>query len=348
MKNMKSIPCIILVLVLTSFSMSAQEQTVTIPDPGLDAAIRAALQKPTGLLTQQDLLNLTNLDASGRSIRSTQGLDGAHNLRVLNLFNNNLTTFTLSGISNLVSLDLSDNQISDFTLPASSSKLSALFLEKNQLTNIVLPAGLTNLNQIDLSENELTSFQLPPGLVNLSSLALAANQLTNFLLPAGLTNLNQLDVSGNGLTSFQLPVGLVNLTNLDLSGNELTSFTVPSDVTKLTTLALDFNPLAFVVLPDSLAATNLSEIVGELENDRVSVFTFPLLAQLTSEEVAGEGGFQFTLTGPPGIYAVLASTDLSTWSNIGVLTNQNGAARFSDPSPLSSKKFFRAGLQGAP
>jgi len=36
-------------------------QEVTIPDPGLNAAIREALDKPIGPLTEQDLLSLTNL-----------------------------------------------------------------------------------------------------------------------------------------------------------------------------------------------------------------------------------------------------------------------------------------------
>ncbi len=349
MKNIKSASCIVLALVLTSFSISIRAQNISIPDPGLDAAIRAALQKPTGPLSQQDLLNLTNLDASGRNIRSAQGLDGARNLLVLSLFNNDLTNFTLSsGTSNLISLDLSDNQISDVTLPASLPKLSALFLEKNQLTNFALPAGLTNLNQLDLGGNELTSFQLPAGLVNLSSLSLDGNQLTNFLLPAGLTNLNQLDLSFNELTNFTLPAGLVNLTNLALTLNELTSFTLPSDVTKLTTLALDLNPLATFVLPDPLAATNLSETVNALRNQGVLVFTFPLLAQLTTASLDGLGEFQFVLVGPPGIYTVLASADFITWSNIDVLTNQVGFARFNDTSPLSPAKFYRTTLQGAP
>jgi len=35
---------------------------VSIPDPGPNAAIREALQKPTGPLAEQDLLNLTVLN----------------------------------------------------------------------------------------------------------------------------------------------------------------------------------------------------------------------------------------------------------------------------------------------
>ena len=37
-------------------SVAALGQEVSIPDSGLDAAIRDALRKPTGPLTQQDML----------------------------------------------------------------------------------------------------------------------------------------------------------------------------------------------------------------------------------------------------------------------------------------------------
>jgi hypothetical protein len=53
--------CAMGMLACLLFSAGAQE--VTVPDPGLNAAIRDALQKPNGPLTEQDLLSLTNLSA---------------------------------------------------------------------------------------------------------------------------------------------------------------------------------------------------------------------------------------------------------------------------------------------
>src|SRR5882672_5671397 len=82
-------------LVLTGFMVSAHAQEVSIPDPGLNAAVRAALQKPSGPLTEQDLLTLTNLDASRRNVRSIAGLEAARNLASLNLQINRLTNFSL-------------------------------------------------------------------------------------------------------------------------------------------------------------------------------------------------------------------------------------------------------------
>jgi Leucine-rich repeat (LRR) protein len=93
---------ILCALVLTGFAASSLAQTVTIPDEGLDNAIRDALQKPTGPLTQQDLLTLTNLNASDRSIFSLDGLEAARNL---------------------TSLDLSSNFLANPSIPATLTKL---------------------------------------------------------------------------------------------------------------------------------------------------------------------------------------------------------------------------------
>ena len=62
---------IILLLVVTSFGTNATAQEVSIPDSGLDAAIRATLVKPAGPLTVQDMLSLTNLMAGSRGVKKS-------------------------------------------------------------------------------------------------------------------------------------------------------------------------------------------------------------------------------------------------------------------------------------
>lgn len=75
----------ILGLILAGFMAPAFAQGVSIPDPGLNAAIREALQKPSGPLTEQDLLSLTGLSAQSRNIESVEGLEAARNLTLLDL-----------------------------------------------------------------------------------------------------------------------------------------------------------------------------------------------------------------------------------------------------------------------
>ncbi len=88
---------------------------VFIPDPGLEAAIRLELGKPLGFLTTGDLISLTELDARGFNINSIQGLDGAANLRFLDLSNNNISDLTpLTNLGpSLEVLDLENNDIFD-------------------------------------------------------------------------------------------------------------------------------------------------------------------------------------------------------------------------------------------
>ena len=73
------------ILVVTTFLPSTLAQEVSIPDPGLNPAIREALQKPSGLLMVEDMLRLTNLNACCRNVSSVQGLEAARNLKFLDL-----------------------------------------------------------------------------------------------------------------------------------------------------------------------------------------------------------------------------------------------------------------------
>jgi internalin A len=291
-------PLIAALLVLTGFTAAAQ--VVSIPDSGLNAAIRQTLQKPTGQLTPQDLLNLTELDASGRRVSSLVGLEAARNLIVLEL-------------------------------------------QSNSLTNLTLPSVLTKLSVLDLSFNPLTNCALPVGLTNLTELAIEETGLTTLTLPADLTRLIDLDLFGNRLTNLALPAGLTKLDFLELGGNQLVSLTLPPDMTNLTSFFIDGNPLEALVLPEPLAAINLADLVAALRSENVSVFTYPLTPQLIAPRQPGDGTFQFAVTGPPGVYVVLASTDLAAWSELAVLTNQIGTVRFSDVAArLSLQKFYRA------
>jgi len=117
MLNLRSILFVILSLSLTSLATSASAQTVSIPDPGLEAALRAALQKPAGPLTEQDLLSLTNLNAGSRNITNVAGLENARNL---------------------VQLDLRTNHLASLTLQPDMTNLTTLLLDGNPLTQLVL------------------------------------------------------------------------------------------------------------------------------------------------------------------------------------------------------------------
>jgi len=187
------------------------------------------------------------------------------------------------------------------------------------------------------------SLTLPAGMTNLKQIYLRSNQLTNLTLPADLNSLATIDVLGNRLASLDLPSGLTNLTELAVSGNLLTTLTLPPDMSQLTWLVLNGNPLTTLVLPEALATNNLADTIAALQSQGVSIYQYPLTIQLTRLRQP-IGAFQFAITGPPGVYAISASTDLTHWTELQVLSNDFGAIVVTDADVhLSTAKFYRAG-----
>jgi len=88
-------------------------QEVNIPDVNLESALRAALNKPIGVLTDVDLASLTSLNANGRNISNLTGLEYCTNLTMLVLYDNQITDISpLQHLTSLRTLDLDNNQIS--------------------------------------------------------------------------------------------------------------------------------------------------------------------------------------------------------------------------------------------
>jgi hypothetical protein len=415
---MKTIPAllrrlVLSLLVLGNFTATLPAQELSIPDPNLDAVVRAALQKPNGPLTQADMLSLTGLSGIFRNITNVQGLEAAQNLVSLDLQDNriirvnilpNLTRLELldlsenrfpqltlpelthltklrlengrltnlgfsAGLTQLTSLRVGFNQLSSLALPADMTNLTELSAFQNQLTNMTLPSGLANLSTLNLDGNQLSFLPLPAGLTKLNFIALGGNQLSSFAVPGEMTNLtalrindNQLTnltlspglnrlsllvVSGNQLRSLTLPPGLTSLAVLDLGSNRLTHLSLPPDLQQLTGLFVAGNPLTMVVMSEPLAATGMASVVDSLRTQGVSVITYPLAPGLAARPRTASGGFEFALTGPPGIYAVLSSTNLTDWSALTTVPNQLGTAVFVD-SITGPQKFYRALLQGPP
>src|SRR4029077_5108135 len=131
-------------------------------------------------------------------------------------------------------------------------------------------------------------------------------------------------------------------------GNQLTNVVLPPDVTRLVSFFVNGNPLATFVLSEPLAATNLAGTVESLRSRGVSVFTYPLSVQLLRPR-ALVGAFQFGIIGPPGVYSILGSTDLTAWSAVGVATNLVGSVNFVDATATASpQKFYGAQRQSPP
>src|SRR5262249_39976562 len=114
----------------------------------------------------------------------------------------------------------------------------------------------------------------------------------------------------------------------------------PVDMTSLRTLVLNGNPITTLVLSE-VEAANLAQTVAALRAQGVTIVTSAPTVRLVQPRRLSRA-MQFAVTGPPGIYTVFASTNLATWSPLGVATNTLGTVSFTDTTVnLSPRKFYR-------
>ena len=131
-------------------------KTVNFRDSNLEAAIRAAISKPTGPIKEADLATLTFFSASNAEISDISVLAGLTNLTLLTLSSNQISDLSsLAGLTNLEVLHLSNNQISDLSVLAGLTNLTSLSLNVNQISDLNALAGLTNLESLFLSHNQI-------------------------------------------------------------------------------------------------------------------------------------------------------------------------------------------------
>lgn len=143
-----------------SLGSKASAAIVNIPDPGLEAAIRDALSKPAGDITDTDLAGLIFLPAGGRGITDLTGLEYCVNMLGAELYDNSITDLgPLAGLTRLERLYLSENNISDLGPLAGLTSLWRVALHTNNISNLGPLAGLTNLEYLNLWRNSISDIQ---------------------------------------------------------------------------------------------------------------------------------------------------------------------------------------------
>ncbi len=151
---------------------------INIPDPEMLAAIRSALGKPTGGITQGDMLTLTVLDAADHAITEIRGLEHAVNLVTLYLHDNQISDITpLAALTKLVDLRLYVNQIVDISSLSELSSLEYLNLSNNELSDITSLSRLSNLAELNLDYSEVSDISAVADLPSLKVLRLFLNPL---------------------------------------------------------------------------------------------------------------------------------------------------------------------------
>lgn len=189
---MKSAPSFLALLFL--FSARAEAQTpVSIPDPGLKAAIENALWVTDP--TSADMLRLTYLEGQARHITNLTGLEYAVNLQGLSLrFNQIGDLQPLAGLHNLTSLSLNDNRITDVSPLSGLIRLSLLDIHNNRIADISALGGLVNVTTLALRENPIRDISPLANLTGLSDLSLLETLVSDISPLAELKSLRHLDL----------------------------------------------------------------------------------------------------------------------------------------------------------
>ncbi len=87
-------------------------QTVSVPDPHLNAAVRTNLNKPSGNLTTLDMLSVIDLSASALQITNLTGLEFAGNLSTLDLIQNSVADIrSITNLPRLIYVNLVWNRL---------------------------------------------------------------------------------------------------------------------------------------------------------------------------------------------------------------------------------------------
>jgi len=215
-----------LVAFLATISFPALAAVVNFPDPGLEAAIRDAIAKPTGDIHDTDLVGLTYLTANDRGISNLEGIQHCTDLTELSLDDNQIVDISpLSGLTTLTELDLYGNQIVDISSLSGLTTLTKLVLDGNHIADISPLSGLTTLTELVLDGNHIADISPLSGLTNLTQLGLNRNQIVDISPLSGLTNLTVLELDGNQIVDISPLSGLTNLTELDLYGNQIADIT---------------------------------------------------------------------------------------------------------------------------
>ncbi|MEQ8174503.1 MAG: leucine-rich repeat domain-containing protein [Syntrophomonadaceae bacterium] len=234
--------------------------TVHFNDAQLEAAIRNALNKSSGDITDVDMASLTLLYAWSKGITDISGLEYAVNLQTLYLFDNQISDLTsLANLKVLKLVDIRNNNLnlspgSDAmriinTLESTGARVS--YNRQNMKNNesalhiiirdqLGIPdgeeltgqnmAGLTRLTLSGGNIQDLSGLELA---VNLQKLDLSANKITDISPLYGLTNLNDLDLQLNQISDISPLENLTGLRSLNLGHNQVSDISSLANMTHM-------------------------------------------------------------------------------------------------------------------
>ena len=167
-------------------------------------------------------------------------------LKGLNARESGITDITgLEFATKLRALHLDKNPITDLRPLANQINLEKLSLVENGISDITPLAGLTKLRVLHMSRNPITDLRPLANLVQLVELHFwhfPANPTNLDLRPlTNLTNLEVLSLAGNGISDITPLAGLKKLRELHIANNHIEDFSLLAELTNLKKLWVQRN-----------------------------------------------------------------------------------------------------------
>lgn len=289
-------------LTLTTPSLFAQSnQPYAIPDSNFEKElITLGIDKDqsiNGLLNNNDLSSVKELNLYGKKIYDLTGIEAFINLENLDISFNQIQLINLQNNKKIVKLNCDNNNLSDLNLEnqlfleilsCNNNKINTLdltysvFLRKvscanNKITNI--KGDLSNVDYLNISQNELTEIDLSKSL-KLEKLICNSNNLICLDLSKN-TNLDKLNCSDNNLLTlcikngYNSKLGVINTTlNPDLNCIEVDRTDINNDKVWLKDPHTNFTMQCTVNVPDpnfEKLLINLGYDIGSL-NQKIVPF----------------------------------------------------------------------------
>lgn len=298
---------------------------VTFPDPNFEAVIRDKLGKDTGLIYEEELLTITELDAASQGISHIDGIEYLSRLVFLNLADNAVEDLSpLAELSILTELDLRNNPISDLDavnfaaithLPLRELDLSNdVGGHHPRVTDITLFGNFTQLESLDLRGNHVQDLSPLADLRALTELNLRDNYISdlagvNFAsiahLPLRQLNLrDNIAESGARLSDIELLGDLTQLESLNLRDNHIQDLAPLTFLTSLSSLNLRGNQVSDLVPLQTLSALNELNLRENALTDLAPLSALTNLEYLNIHSNPVNAGFE-ALTNLPGLHTLI-------------------------------------------
>lgn len=220
-------------------------EEVVIPDVNLEMAIRDKLNKPIGVINENDMASIQMLYSGRRNIIDLTGLEYCTSMWFLYLEDNYISDVSpLADLIELTSLNLRNNFISNINSLSGLIKLTSLALEENFVSDISALQGMTQMEDLTLPSGWISDISSLANLTKLTELELGNNKIQVISALTNLTNLRNLDLRNNAITNITPLTNLTDMKSLDLSGNNIVDIGPLANMTYLTSLYLDYNQVA--------------------------------------------------------------------------------------------------------